>query len=53
MSDLPPYPEDPIQEKDMQSFTVLCTQKEATYKKYSDKIIECRRKVPDTAAKKW
>lgn len=39
MSDLPPYPDDPIQEKDMQSFTILCTQKEASYKKYSDKIM--------------
>jgi hypothetical protein len=39
MSDLPPYPDDPIQEKDMQSFTVLCIQKEASYKKYSDKIM--------------
>jgi hypothetical protein len=37
MSDLPPYPDEPIQEKDIQQFTVLCTQKEANYKKYSDK----------------
>lgn len=39
MSDLPQYPDDPLQEKDIQQFTILCTQKEVNYKKYSDKIM--------------
>lgn len=35
---LPSYPADPLDEKQMTEFVMLCLEKEQNYKKYSDKI---------------
>lgn len=39
LSDLPPYPEDPLDEKQMNQFVMLCLEEQdQNYKKYSDKV---------------